>query len=328
MTNIGGMCFRDKIFLIADSMGSVEETSTKYDSVQKLYNKGDNLVVIAGNPNLAKTAINSVTNNPQPVNHFVYELFEKAKEKNICGSTAIFLVGGHHETGQPLLYRIAVSKEHNFVEREEIIFDGSGSIYADEFRRCSKKLGKDPNKFDLVESFSSFYDLERYGSLDSFVNDKFQFGFVTPEGVSRLYHPDISFDEERGPREYVAEVIKTENLNEKILIQHLFAREYKKLIDTFYYSFDSDMRDYFKIKQTYTEHTEEYFRGTCNISVLNQLVEERKLIQTNIEEALKTIMQKGIDKFINYNKLQITRQQNLMEKIQTTIADINAQVNK
>jgi hypothetical protein len=73
-------------------------------------------------------------------------------------------------------------------------FSGSGATFATRVIEGQIDVGLDPRPADLTQGVALMRAVAQAATKSAGVNDKLQYGLVTPKGIHTLFHPNINFE--------------------------------------------------------------------------------------------------------------------------------------
>lgn len=189
--------------MVADSMASNPNRGYKNDSAQKLFSLNGALLTAAGARNPA------------------IEIYQELKKNNTLGPSAIatsildistrnkipaqvpldFIVSGYEDGKAKIFYINATGYDpyapdksdssNKYAHEDFYAFSGSGSPFARKIVEGQVDLGIDPRPKDLTSGLSLMRIIAQAATESQGVNDKLQYGVITPNGMHVLFHPTM-----------------------------------------------------------------------------------------------------------------------------------------
>jgi hypothetical protein len=317
------------LVLFADSMISFEPCGTKRDDTQKLYTIGkdqDFLLMGAGCADgvvrvvqeiedmqfntlqdvakkiLKVTEKRDIVNERDPLDFIVAGKYAvDGKKKFELGFVEIDTTGFSSCPGKPKW------SDRAFMIKPRFTIDGAGAGHALSYMQAMEETGKQYN-IDLATVFALAYECSKKGAKDSGVNDKLQFGVMTKDGISTLYHPEINLYSEEAFSRYLNQMCrlnlpmrgKVEGKEEKKILK---ARsDLVDMLNFFYDQFVTDLREYAECRRWYTTYSEEYANDNNAKNDFEEMRARRARAKQNVQAGLNAFMERGIPAILGYSK--------------------------
>ncbi len=307
--------FDQYLVFVADSMGSLLYQGRKMDHYQKLFRIGDNLLMGTGNSGLILSAVSQLM---QRKYSSAIELAQELSEFVVLSNYnkenyANFIIGGNTAYGLNIFHIDALSilegpfqKGNKLYTHRNFCFDGSGRPFVDNYVQGLQDAGKISEITDVIDAFSITYEFSKKAARSIGVNDKLQFGIISNNGVSRLYHPDIIFDGYGLFLEYLNEIdeinlpVTNELSNDGKAERDSKARNLKMFLRDIYYALESDLSDFSEVQRNFTFLSEKYARDLIEIGELDKIKHLRKELRDNVGKGVFALANKTIDNLIKY----------------------------
>ncbi len=311
MTNIGAIKIVEQkknpeeyIVCVADSMGTILENHSKQDSIQKLFHLGNHLLMGTGyikvlfetieklrkstflsSKDLAETALN------------ISKDMGVTKEK-----PSRFIVAGPDKEGLQIYNIDIAEKEINPMNSG--CFDGSGSVYVSNYIQNIHESGQILKPNDVADGLTLLYEFGKQGAKDRGVNDRLQFGIISQNSVTTLYHPGV-FLEDIFFLEYINNILKTnidfpKNSKKEQEIFEEKIGSFNSILKNMYKSLETDLSEHTCARRAYTAIAEKYANNQATKSDLEKRKKERQKTKQVIIKAGNALITKGISALLEY----------------------------
>lgn len=248
--------------MVADGMASMVDAQQKNDSAQKLFALSGALIMSSGSMGAARDIYQdlkkSKVSGPSAVSNAIIDI--SARNKLPAQVPLDFIVSGYEEGKARIFYVSATGfnpyapdKSHpsnrGIAEQEFYAFSGSGAQFATRVINGQIDLGLDPRPRDLVSGLSLMKTVARAATTDAGVNDRLQYGIITPKGMHLLFHPSIDMNGNEEFKDYLSRLLNFEyqEIGEFGTEKQFEARRYNKpariLCRDLYQAFDSDLSE-------------------------------------------------------------------------------------
>lgn len=196
--------------IVADSMSTALYGDHKDDVAQKLFVLNDALLASAGMRNSAievyEELKQSQVKGPEAIATSILDIVNR---KKISAQMPLdFIVAGYEKKRTQLFYVNATgfnpyapdnsSPSDKFMNEQFYAFSGSGMPFAKRVIEGQIDLGWDPRPRDITSGLSLMQTIAQAATESKGVNDKLQYGVITPSGMHLLFHPFMrahNFDE-------------------------------------------------------------------------------------------------------------------------------------
>ena len=217
MTNISAFSIyegKDKetqnTVMVADSMTTILSTGQKDDSAQKLFVLNGALIMHSGARNPAIEVYDELRKSnvkgPKAISTSILDI---SNRRNFPAQMPLdFIVSGYEEGKAKIFYINATgfnpyvtdksSPSDKHFNEQFYAFSGSGSPLANRIVHGQIDLGLDPRPKEITSGLSLMRTIANAATESSGVNDRLQYGVITPTGMHILFHPSIK---PNGPEE-------------------------------------------------------------------------------------------------------------------------------
>lgn len=328
---------RDAIVFACDGMGMISPyTVTKEGIVHNPQGgqKGDDyqkiffVPAIQGPGYLTQATgsadlILSVVNKVNETNYATVEdVVEKImyNTRNLTPDIALnFIVGGQDDTGLAIYHvnctgnrkhidGTADSKYRNY-EKKTLAIDGSGARFVQAYLEGCQGAGKPIIATDIADGLTLVYDLATRAARDNGVNDKMQFGIITPDTVSMLLHPDIKSTSMESSRSYIEHMchVQLPAMGEEKDIDAWRALD--SVLMVFYQALRFDLMVHSNRKQDYTHKAEGFRIGAVDLDKLQIVKQECETTKSYVQSAVNALLSRHVEGHLGYLAEWRSRQQ-------------------
>jgi hypothetical protein len=198
----------ENVVMVADSMSTMGQGGQKSDASQKLFSVNGSLIMHSGMRDAAMDVYQELkkrgTESPWEISKSIIEI---VKNRGFPSNLPLdFIVSGFEKGGAKVHYVNAtgfdelnsnVPSEPKGVSREQFYaFSGSGAPFANRIFEGQVDLGLDPRPRDVTSGLSLMRSIAQAATESSGVNDRLQYGVITPNGSHTLFHPSIGISDE------------------------------------------------------------------------------------------------------------------------------------
>lgn len=191
------------IVLVADGMEIARDGDYKDDNVQKLWILNGALMMSAGaSPpgiDIYQELKTRQILGPKAISKEILALTERM---NVPADVPLdFIVAGYEDEKAKIYYinstgcnpinPIKSTQSDKFRNERFYAFSGSGSRFANRIIDGQVDLGLDPRPRDITSGLTLMMVIAHAATESKGVNDKLQYGVVTPKGMHVLFHPNI-----------------------------------------------------------------------------------------------------------------------------------------
>ena len=350
MTNIGALKVRedDKEYLVfvADGMGSVDRVvlsqegvrinpngGTKNDNHQKLFQIRDYLLMGTGRGDLIQAAAIEVSKlEISSAKELADKILEVTANYSLTKDDALnFIVGGKDE-GSLSIYQVNTTGNYRAIdgtadykkrgiEKRDAAFDGSGATHVRDYLKGCGAAGKPLVAKDLADALVLAYEFGKTGANDTGVNDKLQYGVVSDNGVSTLYHPDVMLLTQEGFQQYLGEMcgvdmsLPAQDAGEEEVNQ-LYAKrnDLARVLRNLYLALDLDLKDNSEARKQYTAVAESFANDEVDLENLLGAKVERTDTKSNVAKGATALVQKGLRALLDYKQDYDKRQSEIEQR--------------
>lgn len=190
----------EQIVGIAESMESILHPTDirknrKFDHKQKLFLFGNHVMLTSGDTRAAQEIVNEISqHNFQLVAELAHHANNFAHGELYDDASIGLLFAGKSEDG---VEAFQVSMNYPDLKDDfgqvKNYWLGSGRDHVDAYKRVARKHDFYREPLNIYEGLMLIHTLGKEGTENGFVNDKFQYVTVTPEGISLLTPPHLQF---------------------------------------------------------------------------------------------------------------------------------------
>jgi hypothetical protein len=292
MTNIGAFKIFNKemgeaIILVADGMGSSPRFildnngkvvanprgGIKDDNNQKLFYIGDHMLMGTGNSKyIIDTALILQNEKFDKTEHLAQAVLEVTDKFGLTEKDGLSFIAAGMSNNKLSILDINTTgnnglnsdyKKRTFTEKN-YIFNGSGSFHVNQYIDAWQKANKDLLNNNLANGLLLAYNFGKEGAIDNGVNDKLQFGIITPDKSSAIFHPDINPVTSQNAITYINKLFGTDfNINSKtpqkeIKRSYTQLKEISTLSTNFYNALKIDLTNYSIARGQYSSDSEKF----------------------------------------------------------------------
>jgi len=310
LTNIGAIKITEQkknpeeyIVCVADSMGTSVESHRKQDSIQKLFHLENHLLMGTGFTKVLYETVNKLrTSTFLSSKDLAETALNISKDMGVTKEKPTrFIVAGPDKEGLQI-HQVDIAEKE--ITQTSDVFDGSGSVYVTNYIQNLHESGQILKPNDIADGLTLLYEFGKQGTKDRGVNDRLQFGIISPEGVSTLYHPGVYLEEEFF-LDYINNIFQTnidfpkdnkkeqEEFGEKI-------GTLNSILKNIYKSLETDLSEHNWTRKIYTQTAEKYASDNATKKDLEKIKKERQKTKKIITKAGNALITKGIDALLEY----------------------------
>jgi hypothetical protein len=310
----------DTIVMIADSQTTAGDMERKYDSAQKLFDINGSLLMSSGyrEPALEilKELKGSSIKGVKPIAQGILDI--STRKKLTARMPLDFIVAGIEE-GKAQLYCVNAtgfdpyfpdksSSENKFMEERFYALGGSGSGFASRVLSGQIDVGIDPKPRDITSGLSLMKAIAEAATESLGVNDKLQYGVVTPVGNKRLFHPSINLETEEDWKRYFEQLLSKSPrpYTEPRSLENLAVRDANyplELIGSdFYHAFNRSLEELNRQARVYRGVCDLHLRDEAFLNNIKEQCEKYKLAKENADIAVQTLLSGSAEDFVAYIK--------------------------
>lgn len=323
MTHIGAIVVHNKeephIVCVADSMGSNERARFKQDNYQKIVRTNNTINMITGdNGPLASNVQQQIHKaSPQTLAEVIEATTQIAvKEHEQIPARTHFLLAGLDEQG-PAVYVIKVESKANeqgkvVVQNERpfrthYYFDGSGSIHSNNSAKYANHFVADMAVDTTPDTLTAIHWLAKFAAEDTGVNDKLQYGIVTPNKTVTLYHPEVAFMNDELANEYIASMTGLRTAQEQESVSQRIKDGRKKddahaVLNRLFTNLSIDLSNSVSASTTMHHFVNGWVRGKVSQEELEEQKEYLLGARERVIKATTTFLSADPRKMMKYNQ--------------------------
>jgi len=345
MTNIGAIQFKKKseekdseeyIVFVADGMGSNPFQHAKGDSIQKLFHVGEYLITGTGTLSVLQNTVMELSKRQhataEDVAKGILEITDTFKLTSKDSEN--FIVGGKDKEGLGLYWVNTTGNFSNidgtedyskrkFIKRTDA-FDGSGSRFVNNYLFGMSQAGKPIVLEDVADGLALVYEFGKQGAIDAGVNDKLQYGIITQDGVTTIFHPEIQLMVSNDSNQFKNYLQNATGILVPKRSKELPPEEKKRILTlrsdlaavlrNAYVALDIDLRQHSEARRDYTETAEEYSRDNISLDTLTDAKTVKAETKERVVQATQAFMSRDVAKIIVYKRAFDDRQRTIEDR--------------
>ncbi len=254
--------------LVADSQTTARDLSVKTDNAQKMFELNGSLLMSSGYRQPALDIYEELkkasARDPGQIAQQILDISTRLKLPPRMPLD--FIVAGNQE-GQARLFFVNATgftgdsekstSDNKGMSEQFYAFSGSGSNFATRVVSGNIDVGIDPRPRNITSGISLMRAVAQAATESIGVNDRLQYGVITPDGPKMLFHPNVSFEDDGEAINYFRQLFGSAptpfadrdslaSIAGREANRHLFVvnRDFYDSFDTTFSDLNREMRDY------------------------------------------------------------------------------------